>query len=137
MSWYTRIRLQKRELQPNTDGATAKSPFLYDPNVLGSLRPDQVPRFFGTLTDSDKLDVKEVALSSLYAMQDRVDPTKVEALRGNTAAGKHPVVIRHEGRDYIADGHHRLTAAWLDGVETMEVRYKDLEPVSNALKTAG
>lgn len=125
-----------RSLHAIGNGKTAKSPFLYDPNVLGTLRPDQVPRFFGALTDGDKLPTSQVDLSDLHAMQDRVDPAKVEAIRGEGAAtGKKAVVIRHDGRDYIADGHHRLTAAWLDGKDTADVHYKDLEPVSQMMKS--
>lgn len=123
-----------RTLQPNADGQTAKSPFLYDPNALGSLRPDQVPRFFGALTDSDKLPTQEVKLSDLHAMQDRVDPKKVDAIAASGDHGKLATVVRHNGRDYIADGHHRLTADWLNGKETAQVHYKDLEPVDQALK---
>jgi hypothetical protein len=81
-------RVIKRDLQPNGDSTTAKSPFLYDPNALGSLRPDQVPRFFGALTDSDRLPTKEVKLDELHAMQDRVDPVKVEAIGQHGAGGK-------------------------------------------------
>jgi hypothetical protein len=123
-----------RALQPNADGATAKSPFLYDPNALGSLRPDQVPRFFGALTDADKLPTKEVKLDDLHAMQDRVDPAKVKAIGERGAGGKNAVVVRHNGKHYIADGHHRLTADWLAGKETATVAFKDLEPVDQALK---
>lgn len=126
----------KRDLQPNGDTSTAKTPFLYDANVLGSLRPDQVPRFFGALTDGDKLPKKEVKLSDLHAMQDRVDPEKVQAIRENGTRGKLAVVVQHNDKQYIADGHHRLTADWLDGKDTVLVRHKDLEPVDHALKRA-
>jgi hypothetical protein len=126
----------KRALQPNGDGATAKSPFLYDPNVLGSLRPDQVPRFYGAITDSDKLPTKELKLDELYSTQDRVDPGKVKAIAENGAGGKNAVVVRHNGKHYIADGHHRLAADWLAGKESATVAYKDLEPVDHALKRA-
>lgn len=126
----------KRALQPNGDSATAKSPFLYDPNALGSLRPDQVPRFFGALTDADKLPTKDVKLEDLHAMQDRVDPAKVKAIGEHGTGGKRAVVVRHNDKHYIADGHHRLAADWLAGKDTAEVAYKDLEPVSDALKTA-
>jgi hypothetical protein len=126
----------KRHLQPNGDTGTAKSPFPYDPNALGSLRPDQVPRFFGVLTDSDKLPRKEVKLGDLTAMQDRVDPKKVEAIRDNGTQGKLAVVVQHNGKQFIADGHHRLAADWLDGKDTVLVRHKDLEPIDHALKGA-
>jgi hypothetical protein len=129
------IEVSKRDLHSNGNG-TAKSPFKYDPNALGSLRPDQVPRFFGALTDSDQLNTEEVKLSDLHAMQDRVDPAKVQAIRDNGTGGKLAVVIRHNGTQYIADGHHRLTADWLDGKESVLVRHKDLEPVDHALKSA-
>jgi hypothetical protein len=128
-------KVEKRELKPNGDAATAKSPFLYDPNALGSLRPDQVPRFFGALTDSDKLPTKEVKLDELHAMQDRVDPVKVEAIGEHAAGGKLAVVVRHNGKHYIADGHHRLAADWLAGKDSATVAFKDLEPVDQALKS--
>lgn len=129
--------LEKRDLQPH-DEKTAKAPFTYDPNFLGSLRPDQVPRFFGALTDSDKLPEVELPMDSLVATQDRVDPEKVKAIAaaGVVASGKLPVVVRHKGKHYIADGHHRLAGEWLAGNETAKVRVKDLEQVSNLLKRA-
>lgn len=129
--------ISKRDLKPH-DEKTAKTPFLYDVNALSSLRPDQVPRFFGALTDSDKLPEADVKLDELHAMQDRVDPDKVDAMRENgVAGGKLPVVVQHNGKKYIADGHHRLAAQWLDGAEDAKAKFLDLEPVSNALKRAG
>jgi hypothetical protein len=124
----------KRNLHPH-DEKTAKTPFLYDVNSLGSLRPDQVPRFFGALTDSKNLPDADVKLSDLHAMQDRVDPAKVEAMRGkDLTSAKRPVVIRHNDKHYIADGHHRLAADWMDGKESSPVKLLDLTEVSNALK---
>lgn len=96
-----------RILKPMADGRTAHSPFPYDAGALANLREDQVPRFFGALTDQDRLPLKTVALDSLTAMQNRVDPAKVEAMRGGKV-GKPALVIRSHGRNYIADGHHRL-----------------------------
>jgi len=129
------VEVAKRDLHTNGNG-TSKSPFKYDPNALGSLRPDQVPRFFGALTSPEKLPKKEVKLTDLQAMQDRVDPEKVQAIRDNGTGGKLAVVIQHNGSQYIADGHHRLTADWLDGKDSVLVRHKDLEPVDHALKRA-
>jgi hypothetical protein len=128
--------VRKRDLQPH-DVDTSKAPFMYDPHFLGSLRPDQVPRFYGALTDSEKLPRKTVNLHELHATQDRVLTAKVEAIRrAGAPAGKLPVVVRHQGKQYIADGHHRLAADWLSGERQADVRYKDLEPVSSALKSA-
>jgi predicted ABC-type ATPase len=118
------------------DGVAAPShpsPFAHDPDALANLRPDQVPRFFAALTDQDKLPVREVALSGLTAMQNRVDPGKVALIRAN-GSSKLPVVVRNGSSDYIADGHHRLTAALQGGVTHAQVRFKDITEVSNALK---
>lgn len=125
----------ERSLEP-LDAERSKTPFPYEGNVLGTLREDQVPRFFGALTNSEKLPKRKVKLSELTAMQNRVDTGKVEALAENGAAGgsKLPVVVQHDGRLWIADGHHRLAAAWLRGEETAEVRFKDLEPETNVMK---
>ncbi|PYE89593.1 XkdF-like putative serine protease domain-containing protein [Phyllobacterium leguminum] len=123
-----------RSLEP-LDGERSKTPFAYEGNVLGMLREDQVPRFFGTLTNSDKLETQTLKLADLTAMQNRVDTAKVNAIAGNGAAGgKLPVVVKINGRLWIADGHHRLTAAWLNGDEEAEVRFKDLEPETNVMK---
>jgi hypothetical protein len=122
-----------RALKP-IDSETAHTPFPYDPNALGALRPDQVPRFFGAITDPKKLPTKNLNLSDLTAMQDRVDPDKIAAMRAGEATGKPPVVVGMNGRNYIADGHHRASAAWLDGKDSMPVKFKDLDPVDQAVK---
>jgi broad specificity phosphatase PhoE len=115
------------------DGESAKSPFPHDQNALANLRPDQVPRFLGALTDIDGQDIKTVRLNSLVAMQDRVDPEKVQGMRDNPS-DKLPLVIRSDGRNLIADGHHRLAAMWIDGYKTAPVRFKDISAVDNAVK---
>lgn len=123
-----------RTLKPY-DENTAHSPFPYDPAALANLRSDQKPRFFGALTDPQNLEDKTVRLATLTATQNRVDPIKVEAMRGGAASDKKPVVARMNGRNYIVDGHHRLSAAYLDGDATADVKFKDLTPVDNALKS--
>lgn len=126
--------MEKRDLKPH-DETTAKTPFKYDVNALGSLRPDQVPRFFGALTDSQSLPTQNVELKNLVAMQDRVDPAQVEFFRANPdVTDKLPLIVLHDGTHLIADGHHRLAGQWLAGADTATVRVKDLEAVSNALK---
>ncbi|GGB00484.1 hypothetical protein GCM10011491_30860 [Brucella endophytica] len=116
-----------RALEP-LDDERSKTPFTYEGNVLGALREDQVPRFFGALTDPDKLPKQSVPLAELVAMQNRVDTGKVKAIaESGVEGGKLPVVVKINGRLFIADGHHRLTAAWLNGDEAAEVRFKDLE----------
>ena len=68
-------------------------------------------------------------------MQDRVDPAKVKAIGDSgDAQTKLPVVVGMGGKHYIADGHHRLAAQWLAGEDEAKVKFKDLEPVSNAMK---
>lgn len=125
---------QPRALKP-IDDANSHTPFPHDAAALANMREDQVPRFFGALTDGDKLETKTVRLASLTAMQNRVETAKVEAMRGAEPAGSLPVVVRMGGRNYIADGHHRLAAAWLDGASSAEVRFKDLTAKDQALKS--
>jgi hypothetical protein len=124
-----------RELAP-LDGERSKTPFAYEGNVLGMLREDQVPRFFGALTDPEKLPTKTVKLADLTAMQNRVDTAKVEhfVAAGGGEGGKLPVVVKINGRLWIADGHHRLSADWLRGEDEAEVHFKDLEPETNVMK---
>lgn len=119
------------------DATTAKVPFRYDPDALGKLRPDQMPRFLGAITDQDSLDVRTVPLASLVAVQNRVDPKKVEAwASGAIKSDRLPVVVHANGNNLIADGHHRLAGAWLRGDTMAQVRFKDLESVTNAMKRA-
>jgi hypothetical protein len=55
-------------------------------------------------------------------------------MRGRDMTGNHPVVVELDDGLHVADGHHRIVAAWLDGAEDIEARYKDLRAVSSALK---
>lgn len=121
-------------LKPRDDGM-AHSPFPYDAGALANLRPDQVPRLLGALTDQDRQDMKSVKLNTLVAMQDRVDPDKVESMR-DALPDKPPLVVRFNGRNVIADGHHRLAAHYLNGDKAVDVRFKDLTPMDQAVKRA-
>lgn len=129
---YAIVKSASRRLRP-IDDATAHSPFPYDPHFMENLRPDQVPRFLGCLTSPQKLESKTVQLSSLVAIQDRVDPKKVEAIRGANVPAE-PTVVRMHGRNYVIDGHHRASAAYLDGATEIQVKYKDLTAEDRALK---
>ncbi|HZT90295.1 MAG TPA: XkdF-like putative serine protease domain-containing protein [Stellaceae bacterium] len=123
-----------RALKPFEDGM-AHTPFPYDANALGSLRHDQIPRFLGAVTNPGAHPTRHVDLKSLHAIQNRVDPEKVERMRRGAMRGKtKPMVIRWNDRDYIADGHHRLAADYVDGHDAAEVHYLDLTPMNNAVK---
>lgn len=127
-----------RKLDP-IDGRRSATPFPYVGNILGTLREDQVPRFFGALTNPEGLTEKKVNLDDLTAMQNRVDTAKVKAIaEADPEEGAAlPVVIQHDGKKWIADGHHRLAAAWLRGEGVAQVRFKNLEPVMNTMKRDG
>lgn len=110
-------------------------PFNYDGQILGSLREDQIPRFFGALTDTASLPTMDFHFSNLTAMQNRVSTGKVDAIRNSAdKSGKAPLVVLHDGKAYIADGHHRAVASWLDGGDTITAHYKDISPVTNLVK---
>lgn len=124
-----------RGLRP-IDDRIAASPFPYDQDAMGKLRPDQVPRYLGAITNPAALESRSMRLSSLVASQDRVDQEKVGALM---AAGKvdgpPPVIVRYNSRNYIGDGHHRLTAAWMNGENMADVKFLDISAKDNALKS--
>lgn len=114
------------QLQP-LNAEWAKSPFPWDQNALASMKPDEMKPFLGALTDPDKLPVKTVLLRTVSALQDRVDPVRVQSMV-ESEPDDLPVVIRLNERKIIADGHHRMTARWLQGRKTAQVRYLDLNP---------
>lgn len=123
-----------RTLQP-IDDKTSYPPFPYDQTVFARLRPDQVPRFLGVLTNPERWPLQTVKLSDLLAMQNRVDTAKVQAKVQNGGGGHEPIVVALEpGRLHIADGHHDLAAAWLRGEDEKAVRFADLTAVTNVLK---
>ena len=113
----------------------ARTPFRYDPNFFDHLkrRPDIVPRFLGVISDPERLPLRSVPMSSLVAIQDRVDPKKVEAIR-DAHIIEHPAVVHIDGKNYVADGHHRASADWLDGRESIQVHWKDLSEHSDSVK---
>jgi hypothetical protein len=60
-------------------------------------------------------------LDKLVATQGVARARNVEKIRNRSTDGSRsfepkflPVVIRHKGKDYVADGHHRLIADFLD-----------------------
>lgn len=128
------LLVDSRALTP-IDDQCSHVPFQYGGNVLGTLREDQVPRYYAALTDRDTLPKQKVKLADLVATQNRVEHGKVEAIMGTMAkAGSLPVVVRFGGKDHIADGHHRLAAHWMNGDDEADVHFKDIEEVSNLTK---
>lgn len=117
------------------DGRTAKTPFQFHGSALAQIRPDQVPRVLAALTDVEELEVREVELDTLTAVQNRVDADKVQGIALAGHLKKLPVVVHiGGGRNLIMDGHHRLAADWLNGRTAARVRFKDVGRLSNALK---
>lgn len=121
-----------RALKPRADGM-AHTPFPHDPQAFDRLRADQIPRFMGAVTAPDALEDRQMSMKDLVAMQDRVDPGKVNAMQ-DVATSKPPVIVRNAGRNYIADGHHRAAAAYMNGDRTLPVKYLDITPMDQAVK---
>lgn len=117
------------------DAENSHTPFPHDAGAFANMRPDQIPRFLGALTDIDGQEDRTVRLNTLVAMQDRVNHGKVEEMRASDRA-RPPLVVRMGGKNYIADGHHRLAAAWLNGATTADVKFIDLTARSQAVKSA-
>lgn len=116
------------------DDKTSKMPLKIDGEALGRLRPDQMPRMLGAITHPDRLDTKTFTFDELTAIQNRVDTARVEEIAAEAADGPAGVVAQFDGGLYILDGHHRIIGAWLRGDETVEARFINLNPRSNAMK---
>lgn len=103
----------------------ARSPFPYDKRFFKHLRKDQVPRFLRCLTDPEKLPTRVFELGELWAIQNRVDLDKVEALQ-NSPTPSLPVVVKTDEHLYIVDGLHRMSADWLSDRDAVVAHYCDL-----------
>lgn len=122
-----------RKLEPYR--GLAKNPLSALRHPLAQVRPHQLPRFLGALTNPDALDKRKMRIADLTALQDRVDPHKVAAMMApGYDTKKRPVVVRFGQRDYVADGNHRIAARWLQGKETVKVRYLNLTQRAAAAK---
>ncbi len=118
-------------LKPHKEGG-AHVPFPYDPQALDSIPPAQMRRFFGALTSPDELETRRVPIKSLVSMQPRVSAEKVEHMRVN-GYDKLPTVIRHNGKNYLADGNHRAAASLLDGETSIDCKYCRLSGADESL----
>lgn len=103
----------------------AVPPFSHDPEFLKSVRPDQVPRLLYALTHRSEVEKRTIGITDLVAIQDRVKVKSVLKFK-NRDPKTLPLVVRKEGRDYVADGHSRLTAKWLAGEDVAEVHLYEL-----------
>lgn len=110
----------------DSDPAWAKTPFPWDQNALGKLKPDQMKPFLGALTNQDALPVRLFHMKTLVALQDRVNPDKVQSMVEDEPDDL-PVVARVNGRNVIVDGHHRATARVIMGRKTMQVHFINLD----------
>lgn len=128
--------LEKRDpplsLKTHPDGG-AHTPFPHDAQALDKIPQDQMRRFLSALTDQDSLPQKRVAMSSLVAIQPRVSPGKVEDMR-TVGYAKLPLVVRLDGKNYIADGNHRAAASYLDGEDKIDCKFCNLSGADDTLK---
>ena len=124
-------RAAPRSLKP-IDGKYSHSPFSYDPQAMDKLKPEHVQSFLAALTKPEEIgETRSVRLNGLHAIQDRVEHDKVNGMAearaaGDEGASKPVTVARWAGKNYIADGHHRAAAAWLNGEHSIEARYVNL-----------
>lgn len=127
------LKLARRELVP-LDDKTSQMPLIFDLNALSKVRPDQVPRWLGAITNPEMNPKKRFKFEDLIAIQNRVDTAKVSALSETSDAGPAGIVATYAGKNYILDGHHRIVGRWLKGDADVEVYHKDLEEQTNAMK---
>lgn len=127
-------KLNERTLVPY-DGNTSKMPLVFDVSALGRVRPDQTPRLLGAITHPDINPTKTFKFEDLVAVQNRVDTKKVTELAALNDKGPVGIVARFAGANHILDGHHRIIGRWLRGDSDVETYFKDLDEVSNAMKS--
>jgi hypothetical protein len=120
-----------RVLKPHPEGG-AFSPFPHDPHALGSIPDKHVRRYMAAVTNPDELEQRKIPINSLVSIQPRVSPTKVASIQ-YSGADKLPVVVRHNGKNLIADGTHRAAASWLDGETSIDAKYLRLAGDDEAL----
>lgn len=119
------FRVGKRRLDRGTAGGV-RVPFDHDPARLRTLRPDQLTTLLKALGDPTAGTPARVALRDLTAIQPEVSPARVARFLDRPPR-REPLVVKLEGDAlYVADGHSRLTAAWLGGADVADVRYLDL-----------
>jgi hypothetical protein len=70
--------------------------------------------------------VVEIALADLVATQDGVAVGTLDGM-ATTPPSDPPLIVRWRGVNYLNDGHHRATAAWLRGETRIAVRLLDLD----------
>ncbi len=114
------------------DDNTFFIPFRHDPAAMAYLRPDQVPRFLDAVTHPNRLPLITMPLADMIAIKSRVGRDVVEKHLDNLGDINPPVVVYMNGAFYIADGHDRLVALWLDGNNEVEVRFDNLEPFDDS-----
>ena len=110
--------------------APTAPPFQTDLGFMSRLHGPQVPSFLWALTHRDKLPKAKVPMDSLVAIQDRIDPADV-ARDEEEPPTQRPTIVRHNGVNYIADGHDRLSARLLGGKKNANVRLHDLDHPSD------
>lgn len=79
----------------------------------------------------DAVGLTRVPISSLKTEQSSVSLKQAKAKIGAKGGG-HPDVLLHEGKHYVLDGNHRLTAARAAGQSHIEVNVSKLKPGAEA-----
>lgn len=94
----------------------------------------------GIVKKVESAPVKSVPLAELHGIQRTVNAERLsqhledEDLIGEGQRSAHagmlidlPVVVKIDGKNYLHDGHHRATAAWVRGERAVGARVVDLD----------
>lgn len=120
------LGLQNRRLNAY-DENTMSTPFRYDPSFLGSLREDQVPGFLHAVTHQKRLDKIQASIADFVAIKNMVDRQAVQQALDDPASKKPPVVVSANGEVYLVCGDGAVVAAWLNGEDSIEVRFLNVD----------
>ena len=118
-----------RQLAPIDDDYVT-TPFPYDALALAQLGEDEKHQFLDAVAQAQFLPTKKLKMRDLFSLEPKVSIEKLKELledgEGDKFDDTPPCVILVGDRLYIADGHHRLTVAWLLGDDKAEVAYYEV-----------
>lgn len=114
-----------KQLESENKSTAPKIPtnkvFLNEVEIPPREESSKVDDFFDT-GDTDKLSVMEVNVRDIIPTQKNLTIRNLKETQGQTAGA---ILLKHNGKYYILDGHHRIANDILEGNETIEAYVYD------------